>query len=103
MSKEIELIREKVAKNLLVWQEEQAATKVHREYLNSEGMYSKDNTKLKEILDERHRLALTAEDAEVRRKTINDIVVSAAGNPKITANIQNNQYNLGDFFNNVED
>ena len=98
----VEVFQEKALAKLRKWNNEQAAKEVMREYLSEEGIYTKSETKLDELLNERHRLALTAVDESVKLKAIDSSLAMAAGNEKVVAT-QNNQYNFGDFLNNIKE
>lgn len=97
---QIEVHRENAVVKLRKWQQEQSAKEVMRDYLSEEGMYTKSDTKLAELLDERHRIALNAEDDNTRLKAIDSAIASAAGSEKV-GNVQNNQFNFGDFLDKI--
>lgn len=97
----VEIHREKALKKLRQWSDEDSAKKVMRSYLSEEGLYVKSGSKLDELLEERHKLALTAEDENVKLKAIDSALAMAAGNEKIVAT-QNNQFNFGDFLNGLK-
>ena len=73
-----------------------------RNYLSEDGLYVKSNTKLNELLDERHRIALNSEDDLIRLKAIDSSLNMASGNEKVVAT-QNNQFNFSDFLNNIKE
>jgi len=101
--REVEVIRDKAIAKLRTWRDEEAASRVQRKYLNEEGLVVKSGSKLEELLEERHRIALQSLDPEVRLKAINASLEMAAGSEKVT-NVQNNQYNFdnfGDFLNKI--
>jgi hypothetical protein len=99
---QVEVLKDQALAKMRRWSDEQSAKKIHREYLSEEGMFVKSGSRLEELLDERHRIALTAAEPEVRLKAINSSLDMAAGSEKIT-NIQNNHYDFGDFLNKCED
>ena len=99
---EVELIRNNALNKLRQWNEEDVAKKVMRNYLSEDGLYVRSNTKLNELLDERHRIALNSEDDLIRLKAIDSSLNMAAGNEKVVAT-QNDQYNFSDFLNNIEE
>lgn len=98
---QVEVYRENVVIKLRKWNQENSAKEVMRDYLSEDGMITKSDTKLAELLDERHRIALTAEDPSIRLKAIDSAVGMAAGSEKVVAT-QNNQFNFGDFLNNLD-
>jgi len=98
----VEVIADRALAKLRKWDNEQAAKVVMRDYLSEEGYVNKDNSKLEELLEERHKIALVAADPEIRLKAINSSLDMAAGNEK-GGNTTNNQFNFGDFLNNVKD
>ncbi len=98
---QVEVIRDKAVEKLRKWGRDQAAKEVQREYLSEQGLIVKSGTKLEELLDERHRIALGSPDPEVRLKAINASLEMAAGSEKVT-NVQNNQYNFGKFLDNIK-
>lgn len=99
---QVELLTDQALNHLRRWDKEKAAKEVVRDYLNEEGLIVKSGSKLQELLDERHRLALMAEDDEIKLKAINSSLAMAAGPEKVT-NVQNNQFNFGDFLNKCEE
>ncbi len=97
----VETMRDRALNKLRDWEKQKAAREVMREYLSEEGMLVKSNSKLNELLDARHQIALQeAHDPEVRLKAINASLEMAAGNEKVT-NVQNNQFNFGKFLNDL--
>lgn len=97
---QVEHIRDRAVKVLRKWERDKAAREVMRDYLSEEGLLVKSGSKLEELLEERHRIALTAKDPEIKLKAINASLEMAAGSEKVT-NVQNNQYNFGDFLNKI--
>lgn len=84
------------------WDKEQAAKEVMRDYLSEEGLITKSGSKLEELLEQRHRIAISAVDPEVRLKAINSSLEMASGNDKVN-NQTNIQFNLGDFVNGLKE
>ena len=97
----VEQSKDKALSVLREWKKEESAKEIQRKYLSSQGIKYKDRSKLEELLDERHNLALCAEDENVRLKAIDSSIAMAAGSEKIT-NVQNNQYNFGEFLNSIK-
>lgn len=97
----VELYRDNVVAKLRQWDKEASAKDVMRDYLSEDGMLVKSNTKLDELLAERHRIALESEDEGIRLKAIDSSLSMAAGPEKVVAT-QNNQYNFGDFLNKLK-
>lgn len=98
---QVELIRDKAIEKLRKWDRDKAAREVMREYLSEEGLVVKSGSKLEELLESRHRLAVDEKtDPEIRLKAINASLEMAAGSEKVT-NVQNNQFNFGDFLNKI--
>lgn len=92
----VEILTDQALDRLRKWDRDKAAKEVMREYLNEEGMVTKSGSKLTELLDERHRMALNSVDEAVKLKAIDSALTMAAGNEKVT-NVQNNQFNFGKF------
>src|SRR6267154_2761826 len=95
-------VQEKALAILRRWDKEKLAKEIMREYLSEEGMLDKSKTKLDELLDQRHKLALSAIDENIKLKAIDSGIAMAAGSEKMAA-VQNNQYNFGDFLNTIKD
>lgn len=83
------------------WDKEQGAKEIMREYLGEQGLRYKDKTKLQELLDERHNMALCSEDENVKLKAIDSALNMAAGNEK-NATVNNTQINIGNFLNELK-
>lgn len=98
---QVEVIRENAVRKLRQWSDEESAKNVMRKYLSEEGLITKSGSKLEELLEERHKLAINASDENVKLKAIDSSLQMAAGSEKIVAT-QNNQYNFGDFLNNLK-
>lgn len=91
----VDIYRDNALKKLRQWRKEDAAKDIMRDYLNQEGMVVKSGSKLEELLDERHRIALMAVDDNIKLKAIDSALNGAAGNTKDGGgDTNNNQFNI---------
>lgn len=88
----VDQVSANVVAKLVRWDKEKSAKELHREYLSEEGLNVKGKSKLQELQDARHKIALEAEDPELQLKAIESSIAMAAGSEKITLNnnTQNN-------------
>lgn len=99
----VEIYQERILAKLRKWDKEKAAEEIHREYLSEEGLYTKSSSKLEELLDERHKLALTADDPNIRMRAIDSSLAMASGPKTKIVATQNNQYNFSSFIDSLKD
>ncbi len=96
----VELLTNKALTNLRIWKKKEDAEDIIREYLSEEGMITKSSSKLQELLDEKHRMALSSTDEPTKLKAIDSSLAMAAGNRKMIGT-QNNQFNFGKFLDDI--
>ena len=98
----VDSVANSVVAKMRRWEKEQAAKEIAREFLSEEGLNPEKGSKLSELLEERHRIALNSPDELIRLKAIDSALQMAAGSEKIVAT-QNNQFNFGEFLNKLKD
>lgn len=99
---EVSVYTKNVVATLRKWDEDTSAKKVMREFLSENGVVTKSSSKLDELLEERHKLALFSEDENVKLKAIESSLAMASGSEK-NVGVTNNQFNFGDFLNKLDE